>query len=171
MGFDTSSTDGVLAMIDLNGDGLPDKVFRQNGQSFFRLNTTKPGGQVTFSDQAVPCPAAGDLPLELEPVLGGAEAYFGVNVFANQSEATTASDAYFQDVNGDGLPDLVANGQVLFNHLDASGVPVFAHSAVLRCRSARGGRHRGMASPPPQPARMTRWWTRCGCGPPRSTGR
>jgi RHS repeat-associated protein len=155
VGFDTSSTDGVLAMIDLNGDGLPDKVFRQNGQSFFRLNTTQPGGPVTFSDQAVSLPTLPAISHSSSSQFSaGAEAYFGANVFANQSEATTTSDTYFQDVNGDGLPDLVADGQVLFNHLDASGVPVFtANSADTPVPiGSTAVDTSGMASPPPQPS-------------------
>ena len=146
----------------------------QNGQSFFRLNTTKPGGQVTFSDQAVPLPT---LPAishsSSNQFSAGAEAYFGVNVFANQSEATTTSDTYFQDVNGDGLPDLVAMARCC----STIWTPAAFRSSpptrpILRCRSAPqrstpAAWHRRRRSP----ARMTRWWTRCGCGPPRSTGR
>jgi len=153
VGFDTSSTDGVLAMIDLNGDGLPDKVFRQNGQTFFRLNTTKPGGPVTFSDQAVPLPTLPAISHSSSSSFSaGAEAYFGANVFANQSETTTTSDTYFQDVNSDGLPDLVVNGQVLFNHLDANGIPAFtANSSDTPVPIGSGTVDTsGMGSPPPQ---------------------
>jgi RHS repeat-associated protein len=131
VGFSTSSTDGVLAMIDLNGDGLPDKVFRQNGQTFFRLSTTKPGGPVKFSGQAVPLPTLPAIAHSSSSMFSaGAEAYFGANVFANQSKTSTTSDTYFQDVNGDGLPDLVENGQVLFNHLDANGIPTFTANSA-----------------------------------------
>ncbi len=131
VGFDNSTADGVLAMIDLNGDGLPDKVFRQGGQSFFRLNTTAPGGPVTFSAQAYPLATLPAISHESSNTFSfGAEAYFGANVFANQSETFTTADTYFQDVNGDGLPDLVSNGQVLFNHLDAGGVPTFTANSA-----------------------------------------
>ena len=153
VGFDTSSSDGVLVMIDLNGDGLADKVFRQNGQSFFRLNTTKPGGPVTFSDQAFPLPTLPAISHSSSSQFSaGAEAYFGANVFANQSESATTSDTYFQDVNGDGLPDLVANGQVLFSHLDANGIPTFTTNSADTPVPIGSGTvdTGGMASPPPQ---------------------
>jgi RHS repeat-associated protein len=131
VGFTQSSSDGVLAMIDLNGDGLPDKVFDENGTVSFRLNTTVPGGPVTYSAQAVPLPTLPALSHETANMFSfGAEAYFGANVFANQAETFTSSDTYFQDVNGDGLPDLVENGQVLFNHLDANGVPTFTANSA-----------------------------------------
>ena len=55
----------------------------------------------------------------------GAEVYTTVNAFANHSETFTKDTTYFSDVNGDGLTDLVNDGTVLFNHLDANGVPTF----------------------------------------------
>jgi RHS repeat-associated protein len=151
VGFNTSSTDGVLAMVDLNGDELPDKVFRQDGQTFFRLNTTKPGDQVTFSDQAFPLPTLPAISHSSSSMFSvGAEAYFAANVFANQAETTTTSDTYFQDVNGDGLLDLVANGQVLFNHLDASGIPTFtANSADTPVPIGGGTVDTSSMAPPP----------------------
>lgn len=131
VGFTQTSSDGVLAMIDLNGDGLPDKVFERNGQVFFRLNTTAPGGPITYAAQAFPLPTLPAISHETANMFSfGAEAYFGANVFANQAETFTTSDTYFQDVNGDGLPDLVENGQVLFNHLDANGVPTFTPNSA-----------------------------------------
>src|SRR5262249_25539596 len=54
----------------------------------------------------------------------GAEAYFAVNGLINDAETFTTGSVYFNDVNGDGLPDLVTGGTVLFNHLQ-NGVPTF----------------------------------------------
>src|SRR5262249_51205715 len=49
VGFTSSSTDGVLALVDLNGDNLPDKVFKKDGGIFFRLNASGPNGTTGFS--------------------------------------------------------------------------------------------------------------------------
>ena len=131
VGFTHSGSDGVLAMLDLNGDGLPDKVFERGGQASFRLNTTKPGGVITYSATAYPLPTLPALSHESSNQFSfGAEAYFGANVFANHSQTVTSSDTYFQDVNGDGYPDLVKNGQVLFNHRDANGIPTFTANSA-----------------------------------------
>lgn len=131
VGFTYSSTDGVLAMVDLNGDGKPDKVFERGGQAFFRINTTVPGGPVTFSGQAFALPTLPAIShTSSEQFSFGAEAYFVANVFVNQSQEFTTQDTYFEDVNGDGLADLVDNGQVLFNHLDASGIPTFSANSA-----------------------------------------
>jgi hypothetical protein len=131
VGFSTDSTDGVLAMIDLNGDGKPDKVFEKDGTAYVRVNTTVPGGQVTFSGTASPLPTLSALSHSSSQVFSaGAEAYLGVNVFTNFSQTMTTTDTYFQDVNGDGLPDLVDNGQVLFNHLNGDGIPTFTANSA-----------------------------------------
>ena len=130
VGFTHSSTDGVLAMVDLNGDNLPDKVFKKDGAIFFRLNTSGPGGGTAFAaPQRTPT-----LPTITEESSNtfsfGAEAYFVANVFVNQAETFTTTSSYFADVNGDGLMDLVQGGQVLFNHLDAGGVPTFTANSA-----------------------------------------
>ena len=59
----------------------------------------------------------------------GPEAYAGIGyigafVGLNLSTTTTEQTVYFTDANGDGLPDLVLNGIVLFNSLQG-GTPSF----------------------------------------------
>src|SRR5262249_38525613 len=57
----------------------------------------------------------------------GPEAFVGPGAgLFDVSFGRTSEQVYFTDVNGDGLPDLVSNGAVLFNRLDANGNPSFA---------------------------------------------
>lgn len=107
VGFNRTSTNGVLAMIDLNGDSLPDKVFKGDGGIRFRLNTSGPDGSSDFDT------ARADVARNLPAIS------------KETSNTFTTSSTYFSDVNGDELPDLVNDGQVLFNHLGADGVPTF----------------------------------------------
>jgi RHS repeat-associated protein len=130
VGYTFTRSDGVLALIDLNGDNLPDKVFQQDGRVRFRLNTSGPDGSTDFGDMreipTLPAISAEDS----HTVSFGAEAYAVANVFANQSETFTTTSTYFSDVNGDGLTDLVDGGRVLFNHLDPNGVPTFTENSA-----------------------------------------
>jgi RHS repeat-associated protein len=133
-----ATTESVLEFMDINGDGLPDKVFRDTpdlvdpgntGNIKYRLNTSTPGADlsdpVTFSSTAHLIGDPGDdvnrLPLSHSfGISGGIEAYFGIIGVFNVGGSWDFADSYFNDVNNDGLPDFVKGTQVLFNHLDCS---------------------------------------------------
>ena len=126
VGFNSGSSDGLLALADVNGDNLPDKVFRSGGGVFYRPNLSGPTGPARF----------GDTPVRLTNLPGisseksrsrtiGIESYFGVAAQLDHVSTTTTSDRYFADVNADGLLDLVNNGSVLFGFLDANGNPAY----------------------------------------------
>ncbi|HJQ97752.1 MAG TPA: SpvB/TcaC N-terminal domain-containing protein, partial [Candidatus Polarisedimenticolaceae bacterium] len=121
----TVRSQGLLAMADLNGDHLPDKVFKSSSGIFVRLNHSGPDGVTEFG----PPIALDTLPALSEEstatVSFGAESYVGVSVIGNEATGLTTGLTYFADVNGDGLTDLVQGGTVLFNHLDENGVPTF----------------------------------------------
>ncbi|MFI9816522.1 SpvB/TcaC N-terminal domain-containing protein [Saccharothrix variisporea] len=127
VGYNSGSADGLLALADVNGDNLPDKVFRSGGGVFYRPNESGPDGPTKF----------GDTPIRLTNLPGistektrsgtvGIESYFGVAAQLDYVSTTTTSDRYFLDVNGDGITDLVNNGGVLFGHLDANGQPAYS---------------------------------------------
>ena len=128
--FGGGSTESLVEFMDINGDGLPDKVFRRNpdltqdSTIAFALNTSKPTDAPTA---AVTFGAGKDiagvrrLPIEHEAGFGaGLEAYFGVFGMLNVSGQWNWSEGYFNDVNGDGLPDFVTGGKVKFNHLECT---------------------------------------------------
>jgi RHS repeat-associated protein len=127
VGFNHSNSETVLALIDINGDNLPDKVFRSDdGAIYFRLNQSGPNGTTVFSQSTTAIPSLPAIGEESATVASfGGEVYVVANVFVNHANTFTTGSVYFSDVNGDGLPDLVNNGQVLFNHLNADGVPIF----------------------------------------------
>jgi RHS repeat-associated protein len=129
VGYTRTTTDGKLAMVDLNGDDLPDKVFKTGSGVSVRFNTSGPDGSTDFGPP-VAVPTLPALAKETASMASyGAEAYFTANVFANHSDTATKDTTYFSDVNGDGLIDLVDDGAVLFNHLDAAGVPTFTSNS------------------------------------------
>jgi hypothetical protein len=130
VGFNAGSSDGLLALADVNGDNLPDKVFRSGGDIFYRANRSGPNGQTRFDDTAVKL--SGLPAISSERTLSGTvgiESYFGIAAQLDYVSTTTTSDRYFADVNGDGITDLVNNGGVLFGHLDSSGKPVYTNNS------------------------------------------
>ena len=126
-GFDHSADESLLALVDVDGDTLPDKVFRKGGTVFYRKNLA---AQARFSDQAVPLNLPGIGAESSDSLTLGAEAYPGavaaqldyVNTFAT-------TDQYFSDVNGDGITDLVNGSTVLFGRIGTAGTPVYGVSA------------------------------------------
>ena len=113
--------------IDINGDGLPDKVWSGPSGIFYRKNLGGAGASdaPTFSDKIA---VIGLTQLSAEHNFNfnvGIEAFFGVTAAFGVGATYNWADQYFVDVNGDGLPDFVSHGGVMFNHLDVNGVPTF----------------------------------------------
>ncbi|HSK26622.1 MAG TPA: SpvB/TcaC N-terminal domain-containing protein [Jiangellales bacterium] len=127
-------TGGLVEMMDINGDLLPDKVYRQNvtGSAVkYRLNTSGPTGGTTFGPPQDVLGEVKNLSTEADVgIAGGAEAYFGVSVQFSVGATVTIGEDYFTDVNNDGLPDFVKAGKVYFNTPQSNGQPNFVASSA-----------------------------------------
>ncbi|MDM4719572.1 SpvB/TcaC N-terminal domain-containing protein [Micromonospora sp. WMMA1363] len=140
VGVNAGMSDGLLALQDVNGDNLPDKVFRKNGAVFYRPNLSGPGGQPKFGD--TPVKLTGLPGISRETTLSGTagvEAYLGVNGQLDYVSTTTTSDRYFTDVNADGIADLVNNGGVLYGRLDADGNPTYSTDSATTAAPVGSG--------------------------------
>lgn len=129
-GFSRGEDDGLLALTDVDGDDLPDKVYKNGGISY-RKNLSKPGGEPRFAAQAKPL---GNLPGimsgQSDTLTLGVEGYLGgVAAQLDYVSTTSTTDRYFTDVNGDGITDLVNGGGVLFGRVGPDGVPVYGLAA------------------------------------------
>lgn len=122
--YSYSRSDGktTFLLLDLNGDGLPDQVYEENGQVKYRKqllsNTFAPPQTVQglnrLSHEVSETNTWGiQLDVLLENVSGG------------KPVTDSYTDTYFADVNGDGLPDMVTPEGIRFNHLNSSGNPSF----------------------------------------------
>jgi RHS repeat-associated protein len=124
-GESSSSSETLLALIDIDGDSLSDKVVRIGDQVAYRANQSKDLSADVFGELK---PIAGLTNLSHESsdtVSGGGEAYFGANGLLNDADSIVTNDVYLSDVNGDGLVDQVRPGQILFNRIGPSGGPEF----------------------------------------------
>jgi RHS repeat-associated protein len=132
-GGDTSNR---VEWLDLNGDGLPDKVVLttsekdSNGNAIpcpcWRKNLGVTGGMGSFGDAVTIDGLTDGLSAQHNFNFQVAiEAFFGVTAAFGVGATYNWADKYFIDVNGDGLPDFVDSGHVYFNHLDKNGNPTF----------------------------------------------
>src|SRR6478609_10422939 len=121
----TSETAAVLE--DLDGDGLPDKVFKNKDGVYYRKNLAG-SGQMAFGElQAINISDVGfskstsfNWGVDLNLKYG--------NIGYDQQRSTSKTKTYFMDFNGDGLIDFVRNGQVYYNRLE-NGIPTFKNSS------------------------------------------
>lgn len=140
VGYSSGSSEGLVALTDVNGDSLPDKVFRTGSGVFYRANQSGPGGEPRFAATPVRLTNLPGISSE-ESGSGtvGIESYFGVAAQLDYVRTSTTSERYLSDVNGDGITDLVNNGGVLFGRLDANGNPVYTVDSAETGSPVGGG--------------------------------
>ena len=116
MSYSSNNQNTRISFLDINGDGLPDKIYDSNGSLAYRPSYRN-GTAVGFGD-LVPITGQNSLSRTKSKTTGYG---FDFNVLgllgAGKSFSTTRSetDSYFIDRNGDGLPDVVSGGRILFN--------------------------------------------------------
>jgi RHS repeat-associated protein len=132
-----SESTGSNAFIDVDGDGLPDKVFLSGNGPRYRKNTTSLNtpDQLSFasggSPQAIahfPPPSA----TQSETFSLGVQGFlYGLALNASRGKTRTRDMSYLSDINGDGLVDIVDRGNVLFNTARNTGVADFQNNSYL----------------------------------------
>ncbi len=124
-----SETETMVSLIDMDGDGLPDKLFKTGGKLKYRKNMG-----YGFSDYVVP--VEGDLGRMVYSTSKTTSKTGSVNIAIggidiSESNANNRVHSYFEDVNADGLIDMVQNGTVLFNRIDPNTrVPVYSNTSL-----------------------------------------
>ncbi|GHV15304.1 hypothetical protein FACS1894169_06270 [Bacteroidia bacterium] len=135
----SSTTKGLSTLIDINGDGLPDKVYQRGNTVYYRPNISQTSDtDIKYGEEIKVQGISRFMESTSTTNGGGAKAnpgFMGMTAVAGVDKSSTSSKTkvYFADVNNDGLPDLVINGKVYFNHIekDANGnlVPMFTLSS------------------------------------------
>ena len=120
---------GKVAFVDIDGDGLPDKVFQLSGSLYYCKNLGADKEVTAFAS-----------PVKIEGVRGFSSSVstsnsIHTNIGVDYSIASAGisyihtsdqekTKTYFNDFNGDGLMDIAQNGTVYFNHV-TDGRPKF----------------------------------------------
>ncbi|MFC4476477.1 RHS repeat-associated core domain-containing protein [Flavobacterium chungangensis] len=141
--YSPSQSNGLLTLVDINGDGLADKVFSESGRIYYRPNI----GSNTFGDKLEVHGISRISFTKSKATSYGAVAKIGfasivATVGTSYENSTTTTSAYFQDVNNDGLVDLVRDGVVYFNHivhLNGNAIPTFTTSSSDTASPIKGG--------------------------------
>ncbi|HSA50097.1 MAG TPA: SpvB/TcaC N-terminal domain-containing protein, partial [Yinghuangia sp.] len=130
LGLGYVSNTGLVALVDVDGDGLSDKVFRDDGTIKYRKNLSGPNGRPAFADDAKTLDLPGFMEEQTASFTVGLEGY-PAPVAAQLDDVNTFSltSRYFTDVNGDGILDLVDGLDVLFGRIGSDGTPVYDSSS------------------------------------------
>ena len=137
--YSSDNSKGLSTFVDINGDGLPDKVYRDGGALYYRPQLRSDDNEVRYGEPIKVRGISSFATTKSSTNSGGISAVVGYQAFTGVigtdfSSTKTKTTEYFSDINGDGLVDLVSNGKVYFNHIekDAAGnlVPTFTLSSA-----------------------------------------
>lgn len=128
IGYSKSTAEGISSLIDINGDGLPDKVYKRDGHLYFQPQVVS-AGQYAFGDEHPIQGRSVFSKSKSSSFSGGIKGHIGMGdttLVAGGDYAHFKSETtdYFSDVNADGLTDIVSGDKVYFNHLE-NGIPTF----------------------------------------------
>ena len=126
-----NTSETLASLVDLDGDGLSDKVFVKDGNMYWRKQIYVAKDSIAFSAAQIVNGAKHFLVEKSTTNTFGVQASvhllpdtIGISGSGNWSNTNSQTSTYFADVNGDGLVDIVSNGYVFFNHI-YDGQPTF----------------------------------------------
>ena len=135
-----SSNTGKVAFVDIDGDGLPDKLFKRGNKLFYRKNMNADGkdllfgkallisGVNSFSEgNSISRSLNADAAVEVG-ITNKLGASVGISYTHSKDQDKTTT--YLYDFNSDGLTDIAVNGQVYFNHV-VDGKPAFSPASSV----------------------------------------
>ena len=142
-----SKNEGRIVMIDINGDGLPDKLWKgSDNRLHYRLNQNFDLKTPTFGDtndieeiRSFSSGSSSSFTMSANFATGFGPASAGFSIGKTTEESVTKT--YLMDFNNDGLIDIASNGTVYFNHSDGkkvhfsktskdTGNPIFSTDAI-----------------------------------------
>ena len=113
--YSRSRSEGALTLIDLDGDGLADKVFKKGKHLYYRRQIADGEYNFLYGDTLMIDGVADFLQESGSTTTWGLQASAGCAYSGSWPTSKSTTSTYFSDVNADGLPDLVTDDGVLFN--------------------------------------------------------
>ncbi len=109
--YSVNNQETRISFIDINGDGLPDKIHKNGNNVSYRPNNGQSFGSLVLLQDLI------DLSRTKSRTIGGGVdadvIYIGIGKSWSKTKSETSN--YFTDFNGDGLPDVITNSTVRFN--------------------------------------------------------
>jgi RHS repeat-associated protein len=116
----------LTSIIDLSGDGIPDRVLRDGPGSFRVQKGSVSGGVLSFGTVVVPKGMPDDM--QREPVQTTRHNAFeghlpgGIYLSSGQVSSTAMQDVYPADIDGDRRVDIVYGGTIFYNRSTAEEI-------------------------------------------------
>ena len=148
--YSCSQSEGALTVIDLDGDGLPDKVYKKsNGKLYYRKHIAdseyyfhydpEEHELQDYSDPAHPESLTNFLLDGSSTTTWGLQLSLGLAYSGSWPTTKSTTSVYFADVNADGLPDLITDDGVLFNVTERDGTVKFRNYYTIAVENAAEG--------------------------------
>ncbi len=141
--YSKNENKGMVSLVDINGDGLPDKVFIQGFYLYYRPNISNNQTTGEKFGEKIKISGMNQFSYSESKVSSrNINTGVGVNVFKSKyfdlgggmsidkAKSTDVIKVYLSDFNGDGLVDIANNGTVYFNYIAPDGHPHFTPSST-----------------------------------------
>ena len=129
--YSRSQSEGALTLIDLDGDGLADKVFKNNDGVWYRKRIPAANDAIAYGAVKKIAGIPDFLHEVSSTTTWGLQASAGCSFSGGWPTTKSTTSNYFADVNADGLPDLVTEGGVFFNTTQQGGDVSFKSYYVI----------------------------------------
>ncbi len=144
--YSRSKSEGALTLIDLDGDGLADKVYKKRGKLYYRKHVVDSEYHfhydshehelMDYSDVQNPRNLTDFLSEVSSTTTWGLQLSIGLAYSGSWPTTKSTTSVYFADVNADGLPDLITDNGVLFNVTERNGTVKFRNYYTLAAENA-----------------------------------
>ena len=126
--YSNSQSEGLLTLVDLDGDGLADKLFKKNGRLYFRKQVYSPS--VPFRFESTAHPIGGNvydfLKESGDNVALGLQGSCVANLSGGFPFGWSTTTDYIADINGDGIVDIVTEKGAFFGRHVQGQAPSFS---------------------------------------------